>query len=197
MAKKTRLKNSYAFSHNKTFPFGLTDADEAFCREYLKNLNASLAYRTVHPRVSAGSARSCGSELLAKPDIQNRLKQLIDIRNTKCGVTGEMVVDELKCLAFHDARKSAKWTSRSVTLKSSDKIDDETARAISEIAETENGLKVKFHSKDRALDLLGKHLGLWDKGSAGAGTNVQMIVNVQGNKTAKLIAEVVEHGAER
>jgi phage terminase small subunit len=40
-------------------------------------------------------------------------------------------------------------------------IDDDTAAAIAEVAQTRDGIKIKFHDKLGALEKIGKHLGMF------------------------------------
>ena len=53
----------------------LSPKQEAFCLEYLKDLNATQA--AIRAGYSEDSARQIGSETLSKPAIEARLKQLL------------------------------------------------------------------------------------------------------------------------
>eukprot|EP00456_Euglypha_rotunda_P042666 TRINITY_DN33316_c0_g1_i10.p1 TRINITY_DN33316_c0_g1~~TRINITY_DN33316_c0_g1_i10.p1 ORF type:complete len:218 (+),score=49.37 TRINITY_DN33316_c0_g1_i10:26-679(+) len=48
-----------------------------------------------------------------------------------------------------------------VLLVPSDDLDEDTAAAISEVAQTQHGIKIKFHDKKAALTDLGKMLGMF------------------------------------
>lgn len=71
----------------------LTDKQECFCLEYIKDLNATQA--AIRAGYSEESARSIGYENLTKPDIQNRLTGLIDARNKRLEVDADYVLDRL------------------------------------------------------------------------------------------------------
>jgi phage terminase small subunit len=95
------------------------------------------------------------------------------------GVTLENVIGELAKIGFSDIRKLIRWSSNltevgedvdsgepivrafnNVALIDSDKLDDATAAAISEVSQTKDGaLKVKMYDKKGALVDLGRHLG--------------------------------------
>jgi phage terminase small subunit len=57
----------------------LTDKQEAFCREYLRDLNATQA--AIRAGYSEETARNIGSENLAKPDIHDRITRLFAERS--------------------------------------------------------------------------------------------------------------------
>jgi phage terminase small subunit len=58
-----------------------------------------------------------------------------------------------------------RWGAGGVTLRESSELTDDEAALVSEVAETVSaagsGLKLKTHDKVRALELLGKHLGMF------------------------------------
>jgi phage terminase large subunit len=52
--------------------------DEAFVIEYFnENMNATRAYLNLHPKAEYGSARSSGSQILAKPNIRARIDEVL------------------------------------------------------------------------------------------------------------------------
>ena len=53
----------------------LTEKQRAFCREYLKDFNASAAYRRAG--YSPKTANVCSCQLLAKPNVQDYLAKLM------------------------------------------------------------------------------------------------------------------------
>ena len=61
------------------------------------------------------------------------------------------------------------WDGSKVTIKASEDLPDEVLHAISEVGESFNkdgdrSVKVKQYDKLRALDMLGKHVGLFKDG---------------------------------
>lgn len=70
-----------------------------------------------------------------------------------------------------DAIKPA--IANQVELVDSTEIDDDTAAAIAEIAQTDRGgLKVKFHDKRAALVDIGRHLGMFKDGASTVNVNI-------------------------
>ena len=47
-------------------------------------------------------------------------------------------------------------------IKSTDDLTDEQVRAIAGIKEGANGIEIKLNDKEKALELLGRHLGMWN-----------------------------------
>ena len=95
----------------------------------------------------------------------------------KLEVTNERILAEMAAIAFSDMRKIVKWGAdmraihnadgqiigytSGVGVIGSDEIDDQTAAAISEVAETKDGIRIKLHDKKDALRLLGNDRGLF------------------------------------
>ncbi|MBT1154355.1 terminase small subunit [Aminobacter anthyllidis] len=146
---------------------------EAFAQRLAEGEPAYKAYE------SAGYASNHGnaSTLNKNQKVQNRVAEILAEREqaereaTKkainaIGVTKEQVIEELRRIGFADIRKAVKWgptqrisemidgsivMSNGVTLIDSSDIDDATAAAISEVGNTKEGIKIKFHDKKGAL----------------------------------------------
>jgi phage terminase small subunit len=61
----------------------LTDLEQRFCEEYLKNLNGTQAYLTCKPDVTVGSAQVLACRLLAKVKVQERIAELQKARSER------------------------------------------------------------------------------------------------------------------
>lgn len=48
-----------------------------------------------------------------------------------------------------------------IEMLSSDEMDEETAFAVSEVIQTKEGVRIKFHDKVQALTQIGRHLGMF------------------------------------
>lgn len=159
---------------------GLTEQQEKFVQHYVKNGNASAAYR--HAYNSKGmlpkTVTEAASRMLRKSNVAARLQQLQEKTAARNDVTADMIVQELRKVGFADIRRAVKWNGTSIPLKlgkgdeqagtpgaveliSSDAIDDDTAAAISEVSQTTSGIKIKFHDKLSALEKLGRNLGMF------------------------------------
>lgn len=143
-------------------PYGLTDREKLFCKEYLVDLNGTQA--AIRAGYSPTSARKNASAMLKKP----KIKEYLDVARAKMLERAEVdagrVIDELAAVAFINPRDFVSWKDGVVTMQNSDDIPDSIMRAISVIEEVENrnGRKVtiKFHSKMEAITLLMKHMGM-------------------------------------
>lgn len=71
----------------------LTPKQELFCREYLKDLNATQA--AIRAGYSEKTARATGSENLSKPDIADRIAELKAERNEEVGIDAAYVLRRL------------------------------------------------------------------------------------------------------
>lgn len=75
---------------------------EIFIREYLRDRNATQA--AIRAGYSARSAHSQGHDLLKRPDVQERLRELTGEVLDKLDVSVDRILRELAAIAFADAR---------------------------------------------------------------------------------------------
>lgn len=138
----------------------MTKKQKRFVEEYLIDLNATQA--AIRAGYSPDTAKSIGSENLTKPDIQARIAKAMAERSKRTGVNADRVVAELAKIAFVNA--SDVIDADTATLKS-DAAPEDTAAIQSVKVKTfgEDGLEreIKMADKLKALELLGKHLGMF------------------------------------
>ena len=142
----------------------MTDKQERFCEEYMIDLNATQA--AIRAGYSPKTANEQGSQLLAKLSIQNRIAQLQAEQSRRTGVSADRVVRELAKIAFVNAADLI--DPKPASLKSDVSHDDLAAvQSVKVKTFGEDGLEqeVKLADKLRALDLLGKHLGMFNGAS--------------------------------
>ncbi len=137
----------------------LSEKQECFCQEYLIDLNATQAY--IRAGYSAKTASHCATRLLGKAGVRARVDELLAERSRRTGVTQDRVVRELARIAFVDPARLVDFDRADVREEASE--DDRAALASvkvrrgADFAECE----VRLCDKVRALELLGKHLGLF------------------------------------
>lgn len=72
---------------------------------------------------------------------------------------------ELAQVAFSDIRDYVEWGPGGVRLSESSELGDDVARVVAEVSETTNrhggSIKFKLHDKMKALELLGRHVRLF------------------------------------
>ena len=84
-----------------------------------------------------------------------------------------MVVAELARLGFFDPRDIIHWGPQGLRLKDSSNLSDDNVRALAQIRVTPTthgrATSVKFADRLRALEMLGRHLGLFSERSEVSG----------------------------
>lgn len=138
----------------------MTQKQKRFIEEYLIDLNATQA--AIRAGYSLDTAKSIGSENLTKPDIQARIAKAMAERSRRTGVNADRVVMELAKIAFVNAKDVIDPDTATVR---PDALPEDTAAIQSVKVKTfgEDGLEreVKMADKLRALELLGRHLGMF------------------------------------
>lgn len=145
----------------------LTPKQQLFVQEYLIDLNATAAARRAG--YSEKNADKIGSELLGKTRVSAAIREAMAEREKRTAITQDRVLNELAAVAFANGADFARVTDRygAVEFIPTDELDPNKKRAVSSIKQGRDGTEVKTYDKIRALELLGKHLGLFgDKASA-------------------------------
>jgi len=144
---------------------GLTGRRKLFCVEYLKDWNASAA--AIRAGYSPDASRQIGSRLLTKDDIKAEIAR---VRDEMLGTEKEhlkyYVLQNLKKIAGANITDVANIEDNKMVVADTATLDPSIKGAIEEISETETkdggSLKIKMHSKVKALELLGKYAGMFD-----------------------------------
>ncbi|MFP1884411.1 terminase small subunit [Lonsdalea quercina] len=140
----------------------LTDKQELFAREYLKDLNATQA--AIRAGYSEKTARSQANRLLTNVDIENRIAELKSVRNEEVGIDAAYVlrrlveIDQMDVLDIlndsGDLKPICDWPPVWRTTLSGLDI-----QAISGEEGTAALMKkIKWPDKVKNLELLGKHV---------------------------------------
>lgn len=152
------------FSFAQREVVAVTDKQERFCEEYMIDLNATQA--AIRAGYSPKTANEQAARLLVNVSVQDRLAQLQAEQSRRTGVSADRVVRELARIAFANASDLIDPETASVKLDAS---RDDLAAIQSVKVKTfgEDGLEheVKLADKLKALDLLGRHLGMYSGAS--------------------------------
>lgn len=141
----------------------LTDKQQKFVEEYLIDLNATQA--AIRAGYSVNNADKIGSELLGKTRVSQAIKEAMAERSRRTGISADRVLIEIAKLAFVNPANVINMDDGTVR---TDATDDDLAcvqsvkkkRSYSDTgSSTEN--EVKLYDKKAALELLGKHLGIF------------------------------------
>lgn len=142
----------------------LTEKQKRFCEEYLIDLNATQA--AIRAGYKEKTAYAQGQRLLKKVEAQDYLQKLMGERSKRTEITADRVLAELAAIAFSDRTELAKVNSVGVVeFTPTDDLPDDVKKVIAGIEEGKYGTKVTSYDKVKALELLGKHLGLFSSGS--------------------------------
>lgn len=108
-------------------------------------------------------------------EIQKRQAKL----RGKLEITQERVLEELAAIAFANGTDFATITHNGlVRLTPTDEVPEEKKKAVASIKEGQYGTEIKLHDKVRALELLGKHLGVFDANNGSANEQENNIFEV-------------------
>ncbi len=140
----------------------MTEKQQCFVSEYLIDLNATQA--AIRAGYSAKTADQQGSRMLANVKVQQAISEAMAERSRRTGVNQDRVVMELSRIAF---LKITDVVDSKGAIREDAPADDlaciESVKY--KYSETEAGTsierEVKVASKLKALELLGRHLGMW------------------------------------
>ena len=163
----------------------MTDAQKRFCDEYLIDLNATRAYKVAYSRCKKDETASVnGSKLLRNTKVQEYISRKQKEIEKRTEVTQDMVIKELSAIAFSKASDYAKLKKMKrnipifdeegtivdykeeeytgIEFTPTDELSEEQKKALSGIKQGKFGLEVNSCDKVRALELLGRHLGIFN-----------------------------------
>lgn len=145
----------------------MTEKQKLFADEYLIDLNATRAYRVAYPSVKKEqTAAQAGSRMLRNVKVAKYISERIEQRKKRTEVTQDRVIQELAATAFAKVTDYVEIINNGQTavvrIKATDTLTEEQIRAIAGIKEGANGIEIKLNDKEKALELLGRHLGMWN-----------------------------------
>lgn len=163
----------------------LSPKRQGFVDEYVVDFNGTQA------AIRAGYAPKAANEQAARLLANVSVKQAIEERRAIIAEENKLkiseVVDELRKIGFSDITQVVEWSGNSITIKDSADIPPEVRACISEISETQgkfgSTIKVKFHSKVAALELLGRYLNMFTDKLQVEGGGLGIVLNTDGKKT--------------
>lgn len=139
----------------------LTPKQARFVHEYLVDLNATQA--AIRAGYKKKNAYQIGSENLRKPQIQAALQEARETQEARTQITADRVLRELARVAFADVTDVTYIEGGHVRLMDSIELTEDQRAAIAYVKEGAFGPEVKLNDKIKALELIGKHLGMFEK----------------------------------
>lgn len=180
----------------------LTPARQRFADEYLIDLNATRAYKAAYPKVKDDNvASAAATRLLGNVKVKEYISERMAEREKRTEIKQDKVLQELANIAFSNGSVFAQVVERlaidpltqqpirdaegrpvmcqRVELTPTDKLTPEQKAAIAGIKEGRNGIEVSTCDKVKALELLGRHLGMFtDNVNLSATAPVQIINDI-------------------
>ena len=164
----------------------LTEKQKRFVSEYLVDLNATQA--AIRAGYSAKTAEVIGYENLRKPQIMAAVAERQTQLSNKLEISQEKVLQELAAIAFANGTDFVTVTGAGLLdVKATSDVSKEKLPAIAGIKYSQTGIEIKLHDKVRALELLGKHLGIFATGNGAAAQEDNNIFEVIDQSTREEI----------
>ena len=136
----------------------LSPKQKLFVEAYLQTLNATEAAR----RAGYSEPNSNYANVLRNPLVWSVIEERMAERRAQNPHLEQRILEELCRIAFADPRDLMRWGPDGVELRPSDELDAAQAAAVDEVSEGRGGvIRLKKHDKVKALELLGRHLGLF------------------------------------
>ena len=136
----------------------LSTKQKLFVEAYLQTLNATEAAR----RSGYSDANASCLRILHNPLVCSAIEARMAERRAHNPHLEQRILEELCRIAFADPRELMRWGPDGVELRPSEVLSPEAAAQVSEVAEGRGGvIRLKKHDKLKALELLGRHLGMF------------------------------------
>lgn len=199
----------------------LTPKQATFVREYLIDLNGTQA--AIRAGYSEKTARQIADQLLSKLDITEAVGKAMDKRAARTEITADRVLAEMAKVGFANLSDVVSWGSKEVAIGYDDDgkrlspqdigdavmvqrelapyvdavescdLPEHVRSAVSEVALTKDGLKIKMHDKNAALVSLARHLGMFVERREVTGKDGEALIPaITDLERAKAIASLVQ-----
>ena len=159
----------------------LSNQQKLFCQKYLElGMNGTQAYLSVYKTCKKEETAMAGaSRLLRNVKVKEYIEELQSKVEEKAIVTIEDIVKELTAIAFTDRTKISQNVRNRIMLQDdkdgtkkeyfednviftqTSELDEDTKKVISGYKKGKFGLSVETYDKLKALELLGKYLGMF------------------------------------
>lgn len=145
------------------------DKQKQFVEEYLIDLNATQAYKKAYNIESDDVAAASGSRLLRNVKVQEYLTKRFRELRKSTDITPERVIEELAKIGFAqypdfvqiiEKVKNGK-KSQSVEVRDFAFLTEDQKCAIAKIKYSQKGIEIVLYDKIKALELIGKHIGMF------------------------------------
>lgn len=193
----------------------ITEKQKRFADEWLVDLNGTRAYKAAYPSVKKDeTARVNASRLLTNANVKTYIQERQKEREKRTEITQDSVLRELALIAFAKASDYARVVEKDAMVEVdgnmvpvldedgnqvkyrtvepilTDELTEDQKKAIAVIKKGRDGFEIKPYSKIQALELLGKHLGMFTDKVEVKNTTPNAFEGLTTEKLKKLIDDV-------
>lgn len=141
----------------------LNPKQQRFCEEYLIDLNATQA--AIRAGYAVKTATEQASRLLTNVNVSREIERLQAVQSRRTGITADRVIRELAKIAFVDPDRVINADDGTIKADATDEDKAAIQGVKVKRSSSMNGdsfeNEVRLYDKTKALELLGKHLGLF------------------------------------
>lgn len=193
----------------------ITEKQKRFADEWLVDLNGTRAYKTAYPSVKKDeTAKAAASRLLTNVNVKAYIQERQKEREKRTEITQDSVLHELALIAFAKASDYARVVEKDAVVEVdgnmvpvldedgnqvkyrtvepilTDELTEDQKKAIAVIKKGRDGFEIKPYSKIQALELLGKHLGMFTEKVEVKNTTPNAFEGLTTEELKKLIDDV-------
>ena len=160
----------------------LTAKQVRFVDEYLVDFNATQA--AIRAGYKANTAHVIGAENLRKPKIAEEIARRQKDLQRRTEVSQDRVIRELARIAFANIADyihvetqtrtkddGTEVTYQTVMFNETQELSADQRAALAVVKQSVNGFELKLHDKIKALELLGRHIGMFNDKLSLSGTD--------------------------
>ena len=179
-----------------------TTKQHTFIEEYLIDLNATQA--AIRAGYSKKTAKEMGCENLSKPNIQEAIRVAMDERSQRTKIDADRILNEIAKIGFSDIRQIFTGSDK---LRSIADLPDEIAAAVQSVEtvirstgetddagnkKTESVCKIRLADKLKGLEMLCKHLGMFDHNRKASQSVFNILMNYGDGREPRQLGNYVE-----
>ena len=144
---------------------GLSPKQQRFADEWLIDMNATAA--AIRAGYSPKSAEQQGSALLRNPKVRAYIDTRLAEISRRTGINQERIIRELARISLVNPVNVVNFETGEIrSTATEDDLSAIQSVKVKTIGYTEDGeplleREIRFHDKNRALELLGKRFGMW------------------------------------
>lgn len=193
----------------------ITEKQKRFADEWLVDLNGTRAYKVAYPSVKKDeTAKAAASRLLTNVNVKAYIQERQKEREKRTEITQDRVLHELALIAFAKASDYARVVEKDAMVEVdgnmvpvldedgnqvkyrtvepilTDELTENQKKAIAVIKKGRDGFEIKPYSKIQALELLGKHLGMFTEKVEVKNTTPNAFEGLTTEELKKLIDDV-------